>query len=109
MLDSKKRIEKELEQAEAARRSGNEGMARVCARRAAGIAIEEYLQRKGHPWPKSSAIECLRLLRDAPHTTQKARQVCDHLLMRVTTEHDLPIPADLVSETRWLIAHLLNE
>ena len=36
-------IEAEFEKAEQARRRGNEGQARVCARRAAGIAIREYL------------------------------------------------------------------
>ena len=33
----------EMQNAEAARRSGNEGKARVCARRAAGAVIGEYL------------------------------------------------------------------
>jgi hypothetical protein len=40
-------IEKEFELAERARANGNEGRARVCARRAAGIAAREYLTRKG--------------------------------------------------------------
>ena len=37
----------EFERAASARRKGNEGQARVCARRAAGIAIREYLIRRG--------------------------------------------------------------
>ncbi len=42
--DLHKSIEKELENAERARSNENEGMARVCARRAAGWAAEEYLK-----------------------------------------------------------------
>jgi hypothetical protein len=40
-------IEAELEKADLARLSGNEGRARVCARRAAGIAARAFLTRHG--------------------------------------------------------------
>ena len=42
MADWKEKLQKEFERAQIARASGNEGQARVCARRAAGIAIREY-------------------------------------------------------------------
>ena len=41
MADWKVEVETEFERAKAARARGNEGQARVCARRAAGIASEE--------------------------------------------------------------------
>ena len=41
-------IEKELAGAGQARHVGNEGMIRVCARRAAGIAIGHWLQENRH-------------------------------------------------------------
>ena len=40
-------FEKELSRAEAARTAGNEGRARVCARRAAGLLAYEILKRDG--------------------------------------------------------------
>ena len=41
--DCKIKYDQEINRAEKARQDGNEGMARVCARRAAGIVVGEYL------------------------------------------------------------------
>ncbi|MBM2849365.1 MAG: hypothetical protein HW418_2307 [Anaerolineales bacterium] len=44
-------VERELAQAHKARAAGNEGQARVCARRAAGIALREWYKRRlGSGW-----------------------------------------------------------
>jgi len=39
-------VERKLAQAHKARAAGNEGQARVCARRAAGIAVREWYKRR---------------------------------------------------------------
>lgn len=99
-------IEQELDRAESARKSGNEGMARVCARRAAGIAIGNYLKRKGYPDPGKSAYDRLRILCDLPDTPEDLRQVALHFLIKVTPDYKLPLDVDLISEARWLINRL---
>jgi len=63
-MDWQTEIEAEFEKAEGARRRGNEGQARVCARRAAGIAIREYLTRRGARPLIISAYDLLKLVKE---------------------------------------------
>lgn len=58
-MNFQEQIEQEFALAEQARARGNEGQARVCARRAAGIAIREYLTRRGIRPPSASAYDLL--------------------------------------------------
>jgi len=102
------KFSKELEQAEAARRAGNEGMARVCARRAAGILIGQYIQENNLPPAGPSAYDRLRYLASQPELGPKVREVAGHCLVRITPEHDLPVEADLIAEVRWLKGKLLG-
>ena len=97
----------ELEQAENARSGGNEGMARVCARRAAGIAIGEYFAREGLPDIDPSAHERIKQLRYSPGTSDEVRCIADHLLQRVDVHHNLPPEVDLIAETHQLVEALL--
>jgi HEPN domain-containing protein len=105
----KKRAVSELEKAVTARENGNEGMARVCARRAAGLIIGEYLQRRGISSPGPSAYDRLRLLLNLADAPEQARQIGDHLLRRVNQDFNLPFEADLIEETRRLADQLLDE
>lgn len=104
----KKRLKAELTQAEEARSAGNEGMARVCARRAAGIAIAEYLERQGQPRPEDSAYELLKFLSQMPGTSEQLSAVAGHFLARANPDRSLSVQADLVAEARWLVAQLLG-
>src|SRR5438034_10376512 len=53
-------IERELARAEDALREGNDGMVRVCARRAVGLAAEAWLERvPGKSW-RGDALNHLR-------------------------------------------------
>ena len=87
---------------------GKEGQARVCARRAAGIATREYLTRKGTPPPSTNAVDLLNLLKEDPLLSPELRLMADHLTLRVTEEFELPVEVDLVAEARKLCAELLK-
>lgn len=104
--ESRAQFEAELARAEQARAAGNEGMARVCARRAAGVALRAFFLDHGLPVPSSSAMDILEQLRSDPGFAPEVRAVAEHLLQRVNPEYQLPIQADLLAETRWLIATL---
>jgi len=107
MTSIQEKIEKEFIQAEQSRAKNNEGQARVCARRAAGIAIREYLTRKGvHP-PSTSAYDLLNLIKDDPLLHPDLKLIVDHLTLRVTEEFKLPVNADLVAEARKLCDELI--
>ncbi len=108
-MDWQSQITCEFDRAEEARRAGNEGQARVCARRAAGIAIREYLGRRGLPARNPSAYELLGLIADLPDAPPDARQAAVMLTLRVTEEFTLPVDADLLEEARRLCKALLPE
>ena len=107
--DWRAQIQTELRQAEAARAKGNEGQARVCARRAAGIAIGEYLQRRKLPNPGPSAMKRLQYLTTLPDLSPQVREVANHLVLRVNQDFEFPIQVDLIAEARWLAETLLQE
>ena len=108
MDDWKVEMQIEFDRAVQARARGNEGQARVCARRAAGIAIREYLTRQGIRPPSSSAYDLLNLIKDDPHLSSTLKQIAEHLTLRVTEEFKLPVDADLVAEARTFCEELLK-
>ncbi|UCF28611.1 MAG: hypothetical protein JSW42_02700 [Chloroflexota bacterium] len=99
----------ELDMAESARRLGNEGRARVCARRAAGHVAGEYLHRQGVAVRNESAIERLRYLENYPDLSPEEVEIIRHFLIHTTPEHKLPIEADLIADVHLLIRQLLND
>ena len=99
-------IEQELTHAENARAAGNEGMARVCARRAAGLAIRAYLENQNLPVHSSSAYDLLARLPDLPGVSAACRAAADHLLTRVDESFNLPQPVDLIAQARLIAAEL---
>jgi len=101
-------IEEELEHAQQARARGNEGQARVCARRAAGIAAREYLTRRGKVVRTPSAYDLLPSLRDDSTLADDLRQSAAYLTLRVNEEFKLPIEVDLIAEARKLCEALLR-
>ncbi len=107
-MDWSTRIQLEFERAAEARANGNEGQARVCARRAAGIAIREYFTRRGIRVLSTSAYDLLNLLKVEPHLSPDLKLIADHLTLRVTEEFKLPVDADLVAEAKKLCEELLN-
>ncbi|MBL8100744.1 MAG: hypothetical protein JNK81_16300 [Anaerolineales bacterium] len=98
----------ELEQAQKAREQGKEGQARVCARRAAGIAIKDYLTRKGIQPPSTSALDLLNAIKEEPLLPADLKLVADHLTLRVTEDFKLPIDVDLIAESRQLCEWLVK-
>ena len=101
-------IQAEFERASQARQRNNEGQARVCARRAAGIAVREYLFRRGIRPPSSSAYDLLKLVREEPELPPDLKEIADHLTVRVTEEFKLPMDVDLIAEAKDFCDRLLN-
>jgi HEPN domain-containing protein len=102
MTDWEEKLQKEFERAESARARGNEGQARVCARRAAGIAIREYYARRGQSVRTPSAYDLLQLLAGEQHLSPELKQAATYLTLRVNEAFKLPIDVDLLEEARKL-------
>lgn len=110
----KDQFEKEIVHGLAARQRGNEGMARVCARRAAGIAIKEFFAQREVSWSKKgsgqplSAYDYLKILDTMKDVPAGASESARLLLLRVTPDYSLPIEADLLEQAQRLRKLLLG-
>ena len=106
----KSRIEAEFDLAEKSRSQGFEGRARVCSRRAAGIAVRDYLERIQSILPGTSlnVNQLFSRLINLPTASPEIRLITSHLLARVNEEHELPPDIDILAETRWLVNKLDN-
>jgi len=109
MGDFQIKIQGEFDKAKQARAKGNEGQARVCARRAAGIAAREYFARRGKTLRTPSAYDLLNELVHEAGVSNKLRQSAGYLTLRVNEEFRLPVDVDLIEEARKLCEGLLKE
>lgn len=99
-------IETELQNAERARLAGNEGRARVCARRAAGLAARVFLVRHAQGLHDRSAYSALQTLAEYPGLAPDLRVATLHLVTLVTEKFTLPADVDLIADARKLIGGL---
>ncbi len=99
-IETLMKINHELNLGESARHKGNEGMARVCARRAAGIAAQAYLEQNGFDTRKLNGLDALRIINQNLAFAAPLRRSAGLLIMRVTPEHQLPVEVDLLQEAR---------
>ena len=109
MTDWKAKLEQEFARAAEARARGNEAQARVCARRAAGIAAREFYARRGQPVRTPSAYDLLQNIADEAKLSPEIKQAAVYLTMRVTEQFTLPVDVDLVDQARKLTDGLLTD
>ncbi len=101
-LNWKNKYQEEFEHALSARANGNEGMARVCARRAVGILIGEYLTRREITNQGASIYDRFSIFNALPDIDAQTKELVSHFLLTVDTTHSLPDNIDLLSEAQWL-------
>jgi len=102
---SRSRIQAELAYARAAREHGNEGRARVSARRAAGWAVDAFLSRSAEP-PYRGAFDLLGWLeRNGP---AELRPPAARLRQQVTKDHRLPHDEDPLEDAELIVHTLLG-
>jgi hypothetical protein len=86
----------------------NEGMARVCARRAAGAAIAYWLQFNSRPGWRADAVSRLRHLEADPSFPPQIRDAARRLAARVTEQFTSPYFSDPLVDADVIIRHLLG-
>jgi len=94
---------RELQHAEAARRRGEEGKARVSARRAAGWSLTAFYRKVTGQSPPRSALALLRWARDVPEISEPLRAAAGRLTVPVNTTHQLPHEQDPLDDARLLV------
>ncbi len=107
-LEWERLFQAEISLAKHARSIKNEGKARVCARRSAGIVLGEYFRRNHIPVESPSALDRLRFSRTMPDMPDEALDIIEHFLLRVNPEHSLPVAVDLIAEAHRLKQLLLE-
>jgi len=98
-----RKIGAELRTGERARASGNEGMARVCARRAAGMAIESV-----HPPSAAGNADIMSRLRALEADLSRpasVREAAGRLAAKVTGNS---FAADPIGDALIIIEHILG-
>jgi hypothetical protein len=98
----------ELESAERARLAGNEGRARVCARRAAGMAAQAFLTRHRVRTDGANFYNALLVLAQYPRLAPDLKTAIAHLTLRVSEDFSLPPDVDLIADARALCEQLEN-
>ena len=100
-------IEQELAAAQAAQQNGNDGKARVCARRAVARAIETWFaSRPPVPRWRGDAMAHLRQIQEDASFPLPIRQAAERLSTSVTRQHAAPFTTDPVADAKLIIAHL---
>jgi hypothetical protein len=94
----------ELKRAQSARQAGNEGQARVCARRAAGFALREFLKDRRDVPPGLSIPDLFSFVERLVDFPEDGKRIAGLMQMRVDVDHQLPEEVDLVAEAQKLIA-----
>ena len=101
-------IRREFATAAHAARSDNEGMVRVCARRAAGAAITYWLQSHERVGWGNDAMNQLRNLAADRTIPQLVRDAAVRLSTRVNEQFTSPFPTDPVEDSKCIINYLLE-
>jgi hypothetical protein len=104
----RERIAREFAAAKEARRAQNEGMVRVCARRAAGTAITYWLDRAGLTGWGMDAVTQLRTLQNEVSMPDPVRSAAARLVARVGDHFVAPFSADPLNDSRIIIEYLLG-
>lgn len=108
------KITRELKLALQSQAKGNQGKARVCARRAAGWTIQEYLNQQGISLEGNNALEHIKYFAAQPGHPDQIAAVLHHLTLKLekdSLDSDAYYPiegVDLVREARWLAEELLQ-
>jgi hypothetical protein len=102
-------IEQELAAAEAAWENGNDGKARVCARRAVALATEAGLVRRAIPPWRGDAMAHLRRIQQESSFPLPIRQAAERLSTTVTQRATAPFTTDPIGDARVIIAYLTAE
>jgi hypothetical protein len=106
MEGSSLQIQEELLLAKQSRLEGNEGRARVCARRAAGAAAQHYLLKEGITDRSENVLESLQTIKDKLSLPERVATAVIWLLQRVDLDHNLPSEVDLINEAEIVIAYV---
>lgn len=107
--DLHERISRELKHARASRLQGNEGKARVCARRAAGWAVESVYEKDASEVAReANAYHFLLWFKEQEQIPREIRAAALRLTTRVSEEFNLPFEQDPLDDAEFIVGWVLG-
>ncbi|HMD13821.1 MAG TPA: hypothetical protein VKI62_04285 [Bacteroidota bacterium] len=97
------KIQQEISTARESVEVGNEGKARVCARRAAGWAIQWFVSRNARPDWRIDAMSQLRLLQGDESFSNDIRDAARRLSTRISDRFEYSPSADPIEDAIIII------
>lgn len=101
-------IKAELDDAGNSRKLGKEGRARVCARRAAGWAVQYYIENRLKESTSLNAYQLLHWFRSRQEIPKALREAASRLCARVTSAGVLPHPDDALQDAGVIVEAILQ-
>jgi hypothetical protein len=105
-MNRSEQIEQELIKAAKGLQNGNEGLARVCARRAVALASQQWAEQQNLATWKGDAMHHLRQIQEEMTFPLTVRAAAQRLLTKVTEQTQLPMTTDPVTDARIILDHL---
>jgi hypothetical protein len=102
-------IEAEMDNARVAWEEGIEGRARVCARRAAGFAINAFGRERMGLKARTNAYDLLKWFRDLSIVDPSLQQAAARLTVKVNASFNLPHSQDLLDDAQMIIDAILED
>ncbi len=99
-------IAQELGKATEGIKNGNNGLARVCARRAVAIATKHWITRSGKSDWQGDTLHQLRRIQEENTFPMEVRKAAQRLITKVTEQTKLPMTTNPISDARIIIDHL---
>jgi hypothetical protein len=99
-------VEQELAVGEVAWKDGNQGKARVCARRAVALVTEAWLAGLPDPLWRGDAMEHLRQIQRHAVLPLHVRQAAERLSTAMPRRHSAPFTIDPLADARVIIEYL---
>ncbi|TAK56731.1 MAG: hypothetical protein EPO24_10735 [Bacteroidetes bacterium] len=106
---ARERISKEMTLAETFRKQGNEGRARVCARRAVGIALVWYYESRKINITNPDVIELMKRVLSDSIVPDDVQQAAQRLSAKITSEFQYASSSDPLADARCIIDFVLKE
>lgn len=99
-------IKQELVKATEGLQNGNDGMARVCARRAVAFASQRWAEEHHLPAWQGDAMQQLRQIQQDTQFPIPVREAAQRLLTKVTEQAQLPMTTDPIADAHIILDHL---
>ncbi len=103
-----KKINTELTKAEQALKEGNEGMARVCARRACGNAISFWLEDNPRQGYGESSMNQLKNIQVDDMVPEEVKDAAKRLTAQISGQFGSSISSDPINDANTIIKYCMK-